>query len=96
MSLPNGFPKGCGTHETPAQENTMKQQGALAADVDRTVPLEIVCKKKKKSVSENQNRVLVAVSSCCYTEGVGWAEEDVEFNRFFGFGWQKQETCVTP
>lgn len=28
MSLPNGFPKGCGTHETPAKENTMKQQGS--------------------------------------------------------------------
>lgn len=27
MSLPNGFPKGCGAHETPAKENTMKQQG---------------------------------------------------------------------
>lgn len=27
MSLPNGFPKGCETHETPANENTMKQQG---------------------------------------------------------------------
>lgn len=71
MSLPNGFPKGCGTHETPAKENTMKQQGPLAADADRTAPREIVCNKKTKCVSENQNSILVAVSSCCYSEGVG-------------------------
>lgn len=31
------------------------------------------------------NLILVAVSSGCYSAGVGRVEEDVEFNRFFGF-----------
>lgn len=63
MSLPNGFPKGCGTHETPAKENTMKQQGLLAADVDRTVPPEIVCKKKRRKKRKNNVSLRIKIQS---------------------------------
>lgn len=43
-------------------------------------------KKKNKNKRETTvNLILVAVSSGCYSAGVGRVEEDVEFNRFFGF-----------
>lgn len=57
----------------------MKQQGRRQLMLIVLFRLRLFAKKKKV------NLILVAVSSGCYSAGVGLAEEDVEFNRFLGF-----------
>lgn len=54
--------KGCGTHETPANEKKNNETTALAADVDHIVPDEIVCKNDSQRQRHGSHRNLILVT----------------------------------